>query len=490
MGLFGKPYDVFLSYKSKNVGIARAMADRLIASGRKVWFAEYQVLLTDRHRFQEAIDRGIRRSKYGLALTNNAYAGSAYCAAEMLQLLEFCGPKNVLEIKIPDEPETHRKYPRLSESPAHLFTGRVDDVLAFVAGHTGWKVAPQISMPTASRREIFEGACLGQAFRVDVTGWELVEKSFRGGGPCYVRTVEGDDIFWNLQYGEETDPAIYEARLSLNQDDERALYNEICAYAHHYFRDLKPGSRVTGAHLLLIRGRAHFAVTYYDGRFWKRRASLMLVHPASKQAAEFLFTFQFPGPFRRYCRCAALMDDLVGTLEWGGGRERSGQAAPEPPAAEPSRRDDRLHRIIEDQPRANALYHEGLSLAKQGRLKEALASWENVLTHTMLPELRGATLFNIGRAHEKMGDIRAALRSYERSVEAHPGQFNALCNMGSLYLRQGKPREALKPLLEAARLNPDDYITVNNIVVSYEQLGNAEEAHSWRIKLSRLRRPW
>ena len=98
--LFSAPRDVFISYKSKNVDVARLVADRLIASGRKTWFAEYEVLLTDRHRFQEAIDRGIRECKYGLALTNNDYANSKYCRAEMDQLLKFCGPKKIMEIMI------------------------------------------------------------------------------------------------------------------------------------------------------------------------------------------------------------------------------------------------------------------------------------------------------------------------------------------------------------------------------------------------------
>jgi len=486
MGLFGKKYDVFISYKSKNVDMARLIADRLIASNRKAWFAEYQVLLTDRHRFQEAIDIGIRESRYGLALTNNDYARSPYCDAEMAQLLKSCGPRNVMEIMIPSEPMTHRKYPQLASSPAHIFTGDIDEALRFVGRTSGWEIVPRIKIADEGLKNSFEGECLDDAYTIDVTGWELVEKSFHGGGPCYARRIEGVDVFWNLQFGEEVDPKVYDGRLGTNQENERILYNGICDYARHYFSDLKPGSRVIGAHLLYYQGQSQFAVTYYDGRDWKRRYSLMLLHPKTCRAAEFLFTFQFSGPFSQYCRCVESMDALVLTLRWGGQPQGdAGQAS----RARPSPQEDRAKRIIDDQPMANKFYHEGISLAKRGLLRDATKAWEKVLEFTTLAELRGATLYNMGRAHERMGDLESALSSYRQSAESNPGQFNALCNMGALYLRQGRPQEALKPLLAAHEFQPGDYITVNNIVVCYEDIGKPDEAASWRAKLSRLKPP-
>ena len=51
------PPQLFVSYKSQDVGVARRIADHLIASGVGVWFAEYQILLVARDRFEEAIGR-------------------------------------------------------------------------------------------------------------------------------------------------------------------------------------------------------------------------------------------------------------------------------------------------------------------------------------------------------------------------------------------------------------------------------------------------
>lgn len=316
MRLFGKRYDAFISYKSRNVDTARLIADRIAASGKSVWFAEYQVLLVKRDRFQEAIDKGIRKSRYGIALTNDDYAGSVYCNNEMAQLLDACGPSKILEIMIPHEPETHIKYRQLKESPSHKYTGNADDALKFVAHNTGWKIVPRMPPAHSAGIDLFEGDCLGGPYSIDVSGWELVSPSFHGGGPCYVRSLEGKDLFWNLQHGEEFSREAYEARIRLTRETEDRLYRDLCRYANRYFSMYKPGAKVAGVHLLLMSGASHFAVTYKDGHFWKRRYSIMLKRPGSSKTAEFVFTFQFPGKFKDYCRCVEVMDNLVKTLEW------------------------------------------------------------------------------------------------------------------------------------------------------------------------------
>lgn len=489
MGIFDKKFDAFISYKSKNADTARFIADLLIASGKKVWFAEYQVLLTDRDRFQEAIDKGIRKCKYGIALTNDDYADSEYCGREMKQLLEFCGTNNIMEIMIPSEPKTHQKYEQLENASAYIFTGNADETINFISQITGWKIAPRIEVYRKHREDIFEGDCLGEAYTIDVTGWELIDKSFHGGGPCYVHKVEGRDIFWNLQFGEDYSPRVYEARRRLNQQNERAIYNEICDYANHYFRDLKTGYRIVGVHLLYIEGISHFAVTYYDGKYWKRRYSIMLVHSKTYNAAEFVFTFQFSGPFKQYCRYVELMDDLVMALKWGESKEEVKDVIKKKAPLKPSQKEGKISRIIEDQPMANKFNDEGLKFAKQGHLKDAIESWEKVLEYTTLIEMRGAVLYNMGRAYEKMGNEKQAINYYEQSAEENPKQYDALCNIGSIYLRKSKPNKALKYLLEAVKRNPNDYITVNNIMVCYEDLGDVSEAVLWRSKLRRLKPP-
>jgi tetratricopeptide (TPR) repeat protein len=449
MGIFGKKYDSFISYKSKNVVVARQIADRLIASGRKVWFAEYEVLLNDRDRFQEAIDRGIPDCKYGLALTNDDYAKSECCEAEIAQLLKVSGPEKVLEIMIPKEP-----------------------LLRWVGETLDWEILSPITIAPANKDISFTGKCLGDTYTIDVSGWNLMHESFHGGGPCYTRNINGFDIAWNLQFGEEIDPRVYEARIS--QRDEREFYKYICNYGYQYFSNFRPGSRVIGAHLLWdYKGKSQLAITYYYKPFLKRKYSIMLLHPITNRAVEFVFTFEFTGKFEQYCHYAELMDNLVMTLRWGEDKEGNAKGCQEISCLQPSQEDIRFQRLIDDQPMANKFYQDGLLLAKQGQIREAIAVWEKVLQYTALPELHGATLYNLGRAYEKTGDVESALRSYRQSVETNPEQFNALCNIGSIYLRQNQPQEALKYLLEAAKINPNDKITKINIAICYEALNKS-----------------
>ena len=475
-------WDVFISYKSKNVDTARSIADRLISSGLNVWFAEYQILLVKRHRFQEAIDHGIRKSKYGIALTNDDYANSDYCGLEIKQLLRHCGPGRIFEIMIPEEPLTLQKYAQLHTAMRHLYTGDLDKTLQFIAEKTRWRILPgweSIADPVA---KTFTGDCLGKPYHIDVSGWKMLERSFYGGGPCYVRQVEGNEIYWNLQYGEEFSPQVYEARFTLAQQNDRILYNTLLDYANHYFKDLMTGWQVSGIHLFFLMNSSHFAVTYTNQKIWKRRYSIILVHPQTGKAAEFLFTFEFEGNFKRYCWLTRIMDDLVKSLNWGDSMQSLPESLHKDKLKKPSQRDDRLSRVIDDQPLANKLNAEGLGYAKQGRLQEAIDTWKKVLDYSTLVELRGAVLFNLGRAYEKLGDEENALRCYKDSGEINPAQFNALCNIGSIYIKKGEYQVALDYLLAAVERNPQDSLTLNNLVVCYEKLGNYLEAEHWRNK--------
>jgi len=466
MTIFSKKYELFISYKSEDVHAVRLIADRLLASGKKVWFAEYNILLIDRSRFQEDIDQGIRDSKFGVAFTNDSYIQSKYCQLEMDQLLRFCGPKNIINIQMSPDPAALDKYPELKESPSIKFQD-TGEALSFIAHKTGWQIASGTGISPVGAEEYFEGHACEEPYKIDVSGWELIEQSFHGGGPCYLRNIDGFELFWNLQYGKELAPLVYDVRRSSSQRDERALYNELCNYALHYFRDLQPGSRVGGVHLYNINGAIQFAISYFDGHFWKRRYSLMLVHPETYDAVEFVFTFQFSGPFKDYCRLVEIMDNVVYSFEWGISSNAMKSSAG----------------IIDDLPMANKLYDQGLNFAKQGKLAEAVAAWEKVLDYTSLTEMRAAVQFNLGRAFEKMENDQKAIEYYGESIKTNPGQANALCNIGAIYLRTGNPEKALAYFLEAVKLNPSDQIAIKNIVACYTLLGDIAKINEWQSKL-------
>jgi len=476
-------WDVFISYKSKNVDIARAIADRLLASGLKVWFAEYQILLVDRHRFQEAIDHGIQYSTYGIALTNDEYALSEYCGLELRQLLQYCGPGRIIEIMIPEEPMTHKKYAQLDEAIRHLYTGNLEKTLDFISKKTGWRLVPGWDEKVETKPHSFEGLWLDELYQLDVSGWNMVERYFHGGGPCFLKRVDGHEVSWNLQVGEEFSAQVYESRLGLARQNDRSIYNALLDYTLYYFSDMLPGWQVTGVHLVFMMDVSHFAITYTDQQVWKRRYSIILVHPQSARAAEFLFTFEMAGSYEQYCRLTWMMDALVKTLKWGDLPGSQLDGTRHKLSINPSQKTDRLSRVIDDQPMANKLNAEGLGYAKQGRLHEAIETWKQVLDYSTILELRGAVLFNIGRAYEKLGEEGNALQCYKDSAEENPAQYNALCNAGSIHNRREEYEDASDYLLAAVNVNPRDPLTLSNLVLCLEKLGRSAEANQWRHKL-------
>jgi tetratricopeptide (TPR) repeat protein len=462
----GDRWDVFVSYKSENVELARRIAERLIASGLKVWFAEYQVLLAERERFQEAIDKGLARSRYGIVLTNELYAMSQHCMHELAGLLDRCGPARLLEVRVPPGAAGTKTVSHSIE-----YAGDVDAVLGFIGQTAGWTVvaAPR---PGGTARKLHEGECLGIPYSIDVSGWFLVDPSFQGGGPCYQH--EQHRLIWNVQYGRDRNPNLYDARRGWTSSNfnDRALFDEMCAFARGHLAE------PIGAHLFLHDGAAHFAATYRKGRQWKRVYSVMLVEPQTYEAAEFLFTFQFEGPFEHFCLMGDTMEALVGSLTW---------RAPNASLAAPSRADERLVRVSDDLPAANKLMDEGMTLMKSGRLAEGVEALKRVLDYNILAEMRGQVLFNIGLAQERIGDPDAAMQSYRASVEANPAQFNAYCNLGNILYRRGDVQAALASYLMAAEINATDYITANNIAVCYDTLKDRENADKWQATARALK---
>jgi hypothetical protein len=338
---FQSSYDVFVSYKSHDVHLARHIAEQLIASGKRVWFAEYEILLRHYERFEASIDAGIGRCKYGLAFTNDRYAGSTHCQREMTQLLDRCGPEKVFEVRVPPQEEPRRLFPALIRSPS--YDGRsVNGILEFLTQKTGWSLDLVPLDGNSEQPRHVQAVCMDRQYSLDTTGWELLgpgeqhvrTRSFvrwdlpRGQVEVFVRSgslpmsVEGpslrycDDgappVFMNLHAGPEMS---YRRRPSEPNPDDRGVYRQLMEYLPTHLRRLW-FSKLRGLHLVFHGGFSQIAMTYRWGGYWTRKYSVIVPHPTAPLDTEFVFTFGFKGPFREFCRRAYLMDRLVGSLEW------------------------------------------------------------------------------------------------------------------------------------------------------------------------------
>lgn len=322
-------YDVFISYKSEDVVLARRIADGLLAAGWRVWFAEYQVLLQRRERFQVAILRGIFSSRFGLALTNNLWAQSEHCDLEIRALLKALSPGEILELRVPSEELPHRHNPELAGSP-FLESGDVAKILSFVQTATGLRApaAPPIATPTSGRR--YEANAGGRPCSLLVEGWTLHESGRASDGSLNGQTFRYDGaeegkLFVNVYSGPEK---TREGQRINQTIDDRQMFDALIEWAPTHVNRVE--AKVRGVHLLFHTGLSQMALTYWVreravdgpagrvrvGGYWARKVSIIIPNRATGETAEFVFTFAFRGAFAEYCRYALVMDAFALSVEW------------------------------------------------------------------------------------------------------------------------------------------------------------------------------
>lgn len=306
---------VFVSYRSQNVRIARRMADHLIASGVEVWFAEYDILLEGRDRFEDAIEEGIRRSTHGLAFTNAGYSSSKHCMSELRGLLAAHGPERVLDARLSDDGIAHREFPELRQSP-HCDGRDLAAIVDLVARQTLARLRPVADSATDVPERV-RGKCMGLPYYVNARGWTLERvggQMLEDGtttGPVLRRGNGRSAMRVNVLAGPEESPRAWRAA----DAEDRELYEELIRYARRHLGTLR--AEPYGVHLLFHSGSSQMALTYRMRGYWTRKISVVLAHPDASQPGEFVFTFGFAAPFREYCYRAHLMDDLALSLEWG-----------------------------------------------------------------------------------------------------------------------------------------------------------------------------
>jgi hypothetical protein len=166
-------YDLFISYKSQDAPLAREVTDRLMAGGTRVWLAEYEIPLRWEAKFLDYIAYGIRRSRFGLAFTHEAYARSLYCREEMETLLRACGWKRLLRVRPHDTDPVDAAFPAIAQAPMLRSDGSVAEILAFIERQTGLKASGPSPEPFG--QDFYRGSWMGRTYTLDTTGWETAK---------------------------------------------------------------------------------------------------------------------------------------------------------------------------------------------------------------------------------------------------------------------------------------------------------------------------
>ena len=117
----------------------------------------------------------------------------------------------------------------------------------------------------------------------------------------------------------------------------------------------------------------------------------------------------------------------------------------------------------------------GLELTNLGRMNEAAAELEEVLTYA--PDSPNA-LNNLGSIYLRTGRDLDAIPLFRRVLELHRDE-RAASNLGFAYYNLDRMDEAIEAFREAHRLEPGHPSPARNLGDTYEKLGDLERARRW-----------
>jgi hypothetical protein len=330
-------YDAFLSYKSEDVDIVRKVADRLIASGLKVWFAEYVVLLQERDKFEAAIAYGTANSKCGVIFTSDLFRTNAtYTGDEVRRLLESRTKRGTtcLRVKLhPDAAPSGQGMPALdSILEEDTFTNQgqhfvdIESVVEFILARFpgAAKACPPLPGELKSPDYNFVVQTSQWRYRINTTNWKIIQpaKGFLPDGdfdgPRFRRRLHGCPTVLHVQFGLDGSPT-RPLPVSVGALDDRKVFEDILDFAKRYVGGRR--YECVGVHLFSIHQYSkysHAVLTYWNKFSWIRRYSIILPHPLKMNVnCELVFHFDFYGSFLALCNATASMDSVVRTLEWG-----------------------------------------------------------------------------------------------------------------------------------------------------------------------------
>jgi len=469
-----KTYDIFISYKSQDVELARKLADILIVSGKKPWFAEYEILLSKRNKFQEAIDYGAQHSTYGLAITNDPYAESPYCSREIDLLLKYCHPGNILEIQLPREDLPHKKFTQLSTKAKSLESREINEILNFIEKETAWELQRELYV-TNLKDNLYYDQLYNYPYCLNVKGWQLsgynpTQHPYVVGGPEFTFYNKLSNIKFNVFYGFYNQPEAVK-RLKLRQTDDREIYDTIIKFANNYLKETH--AEVKGVHLLFIENYSQFVVSYHRGNYWIRRYSIVIEHPILKNPVEIVFTFGITDSFKNYCHYASVLDNVVKSMIFLEQGELFYYAVEAYNNNDMKKAISKFKTFLGIYPdHTYSLYKMGLCYDKLKEFNQAIEMYDKSISTSSDSILTSEIFYNRGVAFEKQGLLDEAISSYEESIKYNSKFERAYSNRGALFCRKGHLRQGIQDLEIALALDPNDMIARKNLTIARGELGN------------------
>ncbi|HRZ87344.1 MAG TPA: tetratricopeptide repeat protein [bacterium] len=115
----------------------------------------------------------------------------------------------------------------------------------------------------------------------------------------------------------------------------------------------------------------------------------------------------------------------------------------------------------------------GIAYFQEGRLRDALASFERVI---QLDPQYAEAYYNLGAVYGNIGRHDDAIAQYENAIALQSGQADTLNNLGLALFQKGEDAAALNKFNEALRLNPLLTAARNNIALVHIKQGDFDAA--------------
>jgi tetratricopeptide (TPR) repeat protein len=143
-----------------------------------------------------------------------------------------------------------------------------------------------------------------------------------------------------------------------------------------------------------------------------------------------------------------------------------------------------LQQAVRQQPHS-ALAHQnlGVALAQAGRREEAVAALQEALR--LRPDYADAC-FNLGNVLREMGRLDEALERFRQAVALRPDHASAHNNLGLALTEARRPEQAVESLRQAVALQPGMKEAHNNLGLAYADLGRFAEAEGYYQEALRL----
>jgi tetratricopeptide (TPR) repeat protein len=129
--------------------------------------------------------------------------------------------------------------------------------------------------------------------------------------------------------------------------------------------------------------------------------------------------------------------------------------------------------VAEKSVAATDLERRGVALAKDGRLEEAIACFQQAIA---VDPNSAESHLNLGVAWARQGKLERAVDSFREAARLEPNAPEAHGNLGLAYLHQHRPAEALACFHRALQLKPGWAETHNNVGVALVELERHDEA--------------